>query len=363
MARKVISRRTVARRVAIGAAAATVAVGIGLGVPSANAATGPSWSSVGRAGVSGTVTAVTSVQYPVNKTGEWAFVSTAYITNFKGYPSVYSRTNSESWAKATLPGSEPGEVFVSATAISNQDVLAFSAVPNGTGREWQFNGSTWRVIKTFPAPIGGASVTSASNVWVFGSATAARPLGVYHYNGRTWTKVASTLSGGQGLSGSTAWAYTGSTVARYNGKAWTGTNLASLIPGSAPRIIDVYDTDGTLYAVGEGVVSKTEQSIAVLVNNGRAWTRAGAVIAAAGVPNQISGDGDGGIWFPVTDVADSGSAAVVHWTRSVKRLSVTKLPGEIDSIARVDLTFELAGGSVASGKVNPATYAELEFYN
>ena len=43
--------------------------------------------------LSGTVTAVTSVQYAGTKTAEWAFQTTAYLTNFKGYPSVYSRTN------------------------------------------------------------------------------------------------------------------------------------------------------------------------------------------------------------------------------------------------------------------------------
>jgi hypothetical protein len=197
------------------------------------------------------------VQYGGTKTSEWAFVSTAAETANKGFPSVYSRTNNASWAKDILPGSKPGETFVSATAITNKDILAFSAVPNGTGREWQFNGSTWMVIKAFNAPIGGASVTSASNVWVFGSPSAGPRLGVYHYNGRTWTKVASTL----------------------------------------------------------------------------------------------------------VDAQASGSAAVGHYVRSVKRFGVTDLPGSILSIARVDRTFELAGGSIASGKANPATYAELEFYN
>ncbi|HEY0937015.1 MAG TPA: hypothetical protein VGD91_25175 [Trebonia sp.] len=168
MVLKVSRRHGVSQRIAAGAAAVTAVAGIGLGASAANAATGPSWSSVGRAGVSGQVTAVTSVEYGPGKTGEWAFVTTAYETNGKGYPSVYSRTDNESWGLTTLPGSAPGEVFVSATAISNQDVLAFSNLQNGTGREWQFNGSSWKVIKTFGAPIGGASVTGVSNVWVFG---------------------------------------------------------------------------------------------------------------------------------------------------------------------------------------------------
>jgi hypothetical protein len=358
MARKGSSRQKVSKRIAISAVAATAAATVGLGSASvANAATGPSWGSVGRAGVSGTVSAVTSVQWGSGITGEWAFVTTAYETNYKGYPSVYSRIINGSWAKATLPGSEPGEVFVSATAINNKDVLAFSTVPNRTGREWQFNGSSWKVIKTFNAPIGGASVTSASNVWVFGSPVSSDHLGVYHYNGKTWTKVASTLNGGQGLTESSAWAYTGSTVAHYNGKAWTGTNLARLIPGSSPHIADVYDTDGTMYAVGE-----SQTGVVLLTYNGHTWAKAGAVAGVAAVANQISSDGDGGIWFPVVVGTKQGAAAVVQYIRSVKKVTVTSLPGSILSITRVENTFELAGGSIPSGTANPATYAELEFH-
>jgi hypothetical protein len=357
MVHKVSEGRKASRWMAAGAAAAATVAGIGLAALPASAATGPSWSSIGRADVSGTVTAVTSGQWGSGTTGEWAFVSTALETNFKGYPSVYSRVNDGTWAKATLPGSEPGETFVSATAINNDDVLAFSAVPNGTGREWRFNGSTWNVIKTFDAPIGGASVTSAGNVWVFGSSATSDHLGVYHYNGSTWTKVASTLNGGQGIDETSAWAYTGTTVAHWNGTAWTGTNLVSFIPGGKPQIVDVYDTDGTMYAIGE-----SDSGVVILVYNGRTWARVGAVAGVSAVPNQISSDGNLGIWFPVIRT-DHGAAAVVHYIRTVNETAVTDLPGQLVSITRVENTFELAGGSVLSGKANPATYTELEYYN
>ena len=255
MARKGFNGRKVSKRLAMGALATAAVAGLGIATTgAASAATGPSWSSVGPSAVSGAVTATASVHFGGNKTAEWAFVTTSFITSNKGFPSVYSRVNAASWAKTTLPGSAPGEIFVSATAIGNTSVLAFSNLPNGTGREWQFNGSTWKVIKTFSDPIGNASVTSATNVWVAGTVGGTAQLGVYHYNGKTWTKLASTLHGVQGLSATSAWAYTGSTVARYNGKGWTGTNLASLIGGRAPRITDVYDI-GTVYVVadnGEG---------------------------------------------------------------------------------------------------------------
>jgi hypothetical protein len=339
------------------AAGAVAAAGIGLGSPAAHAATGPSWSSAGPKAVSGLFSAVTSVQWGPGTTSEWAFATTASITKGKGYPSVWSRTGTESWAKTTLPGSAPGEVFVSATAISNTDVLAFSTLPNGTSREWQFNGSTWKVIKTFDGVIGGASVTSPSDVWIFGSSAVSEQLGVWHYNGAAWTKVASTLHGGQGLSATSAWAYTGSSIAHWNGKSWTATNLASLIPStSTPVIFDVYDTDGTLYAVAAGSAGDT-----VLVYNGHTWARAGTVTDSSGVPNQVSSDGDGGIWF-LTYRAMQPVAA--HYTRSVKTLTVSSLPGlGALSICRVDNTFELVGSDVSSGKANPSLYAQLDFYN
>jgi hypothetical protein len=355
MARKVAGKHRISRWMAVGAVGAVAAAGIGLGSPAARAATGPSWSSAGPKAVSGLFSAVTSVQWGSGTTSEWAFASTASITKGKGYPSVWSRTGTESWAKTTLPGSAPGETFVSATAINNKDVLAFSSLPGGTGREWQFNGTTWKVIKTFDGVIGGASVTSPANVWVFGGANTAIPLGVYHYNGTTWTKVASTLGGGQGLSATSAWAYTGSSVAHYNGKSWTATNLASLIPGASPVIFDVYDTDGTLYAVAVSSAGDT-----VLVYNGHSWARAGEIADASGVPNQVSSDGDGGIWFLTYKAMQP---VVAHYTRSVKTLTATSLPGSVISISRVDDTFELVGGGVSSGKANPSLYAQLDYYN
>ncbi len=337
---------------------AAVAAGIGLVPAAASAATGPSWSTVGPTTVSGSFSAVTSLQYGNSITTKWAFATTAYETNFKGYPSVWSQTGTASWARQNLAGSAPGEVFVSATAISPTDVLAFSTLPGGTGREWQFNGSTWKVIKSFDAPIGGASVTSATNVWVFGSADPGRKLGVYHYNGATWTKVASTLDGGQSLTGSDTYAYTGTTIAQWNGKTWTGTNLARFIPGLVPQIVAVYDKFNTLYAIGE-----SESELVVLVYSGHAWAKVGSVAGVGAAENQVSSDGAGGIWIPVVDGAKQGAAEVLHYIRSTNKLTITPLPGAALSITRVDGTGELIGGNALSGKANPATYLQLEYYS
>ena len=324
----------------------------------ASSATGPSWSTVGPTTVSGSFSAVTSLHYGNSITTKWAFATTAYETNFKGYPSVWSQTGTASWARQNLAGSAPGEVFVSAPAISPTDVLAFSALPGGTGREWQFNGSTWKVIKSFDAPIGGASVTSATNVWVFGSAATAEQLGVWHYDGSTWTKVASTLHGGLSLNGNSTYAYTGTTLAHWDGKTWAPTSLASLIPGQNPRLIAVNDKFSTLYAVGQ-----SDSGVAILSYRGHTWVREAAVSGVIANANQVASDGDGGIWLPVTKRGNQSASGVIHYISPVSKLTVTALPGTVGAISPVDATYELIGGSIPSGTANPSTYTELEYYS
>ena len=359
MMRKGFGSRRISRWAAAGAVGAAVTAGLGLAPAAASAATGPSWSTVGPKAVSGTFSAVTSLHYGNSITTKWAFDTTAYETNFAGYPSVWTQTGTASWARQNLAGSAPGEVFVSATAISPTDVLAFSTLPaGGGGREWQFNGSTWKVVKSFSAPIGGASVTSATNVWVFGSASTPLQLGVWHYNGSTWAKVASTLHGGLSLNGNSAYAYTGATLAHWDGKTWAPTNLASLIPGPNPRIIAVNDKFSTLYAVAQ-----SDSGVAILSYRAHTWVREAAVSGVIADVNQVSSDGDGGIWLPVVKKADQGVSEVIHYVSPVSKLTVTPLPGQVGSIAPVDATYELIGGSVPSGKASPSTYAELEYYN
>jgi hypothetical protein len=65
----------------------------------------------------------------------------------------------------------------------------------------------------------------------------------------------------------------------------------------------------------------------------------------------------------VVNGAKQGAAEVLHYIRGTKKLTVTPLPGSILAITRVDLSYELAGGSIPSGKVSPAAYAELEYYD
>jgi hypothetical protein len=351
-------------KASIGAAALALSAAAMVATPALastarTAGTGPRWTSASPVFVSGTVTAFAAAQVG-NASTQWAFVTTSDET-FTGYPSVYSRVNNGSWRKTALPGSSAGEVFVSATAISPTNVLAFTRLPGAAGREWHYNGATWRVIKAFDAQIGDATVIDASDVWVFGDDVAGDgDLGVYHYNGRTWTKLASTLEGGQGLAGAipTAWAYGINKVAFYNGKEWVPTILP--IPGDDTRVTDVWDADGVIYAVG---TNKQQETVIFISSNGKTWSIAATDPGAVPVQNQIANDGQNGIWIPV-GTADQTSSAMLHYTLSTKGLTETPLPGSINVIHQLDLTHELAGGYVPRTIFNPLPIdAEIEYYN
>jgi hypothetical protein len=245
-------------------------------------------------------------------------------------------------------------------------VLAFSDLQFGGSREWQWTGHTWSVIKTFPAQLQSATVLNTHDIYVFG---AARPhgtsfgtfgLGVYHYDGKTWKRIASSLLGGSATSATSAWAYAGTTIAHWNGSAWTGTNVAGKLPPGHGRLISLLESDGTAYAVAGGYTQKSDW-VTILVLTGSGWTRLAEYSPAIAAPQAISPDADGGSWLPL----ERGNATLmVHYIRSTRQLTTTTLPGAIGAIARVAGTAQqLAGGFVSSGKANPASYAEIEYYH
>lgn len=351
------------------AAGAAAAASIGLGAAAASAAVSPAWHSVGRAGVSGTVTALTAVTH-IGKTGEWAFVATS-----NGYPSVYSRSGSQSWAKTTLPGSKAGEAFVAATAISPTHVLAFTRLAGAGGRVWQFNGKNWTVIKTFNAQIGAASVLNGNDVYVFGviPKPGAGTLGVWHYDGHTWQQIASTLQVGSAVSATNAWAVSGTMVAHFNGTKWTGTNLAKLLPAKTrlnnPHLANVIATSAvTAYAIGTGGTQTTGGPVVVLQYNGHTWSKVAQYSLGAPAP-QASTDGHGGLWIPVGGA--STPLVMLHYVNGSYRLANVSLPvsatkpgSTINSITRIPgTTQEIAGGSSPNAGGNPPTFADILLYS
>lgn len=365
------------RKISMMAAGAAALLTIGaFGVANAavaSPAAAPAWQSVGPAKVSGTVSAVTAVRHG-GKTYEYAFVTPAY-EDLKGQMTLYSRVGSGAWAKRTIP-SKSGEAVVSAAALSPTDVLAFTQYSDG-GRVLRFNGKSWSVFKTFNDAIGAATVLAANDIWVYGNENIAYtgPLGVYHYNGRTWTKVASGLDGGTATSATNAWAFTGTTVARYNGKKWTTTNLAKLLPAKSrstdPLLTDVVATsNSTAYAIGNGNTELTGGPVVVLKFNGKSWTKVAQYRSGYTVQQQdIASDGHDGLWIPAESTG--APAFLLHFSGSSHAITKTSVPGAagkttsyVFSIVNIPgTTEELAGGDYNNGPRNPPFYALALFYN
>src|SRR6185437_15348398 len=92
---------------------------------------------------------------------------------------------------------------------------------------------SWNVVKTFTQPINSGLTLSPTDTWVFGEPFSPS-LGTLHYNGRTWTKLATGagLEGASALSATSIWAYGVSSVAHFNGHAWKRTSVARLLPKS-----------------------------------------------------------------------------------------------------------------------------------
>jgi len=112
------------------------------------------------------------------KSSGWAFNGNSLAAPTR--PTAWKR-NGNSWARASFPG-EQGEEVVAAGAASRSNVWAFTDVGPGS-RVLRWNGHKWSVVKTFAKPIGGASVVSGKDVWVFGQPSINQHLGVWHYNG------------------------------------------------------------------------------------------------------------------------------------------------------------------------------------
>jgi hypothetical protein len=208
-------------------------------------------------------------------------------------------------------------------------------------------------------------VISPDNVWAFGAPSMpVAQLGAWHYNGRTWTKVASGkgLGGGSAVSANDVWAYDGTDVANWNGTTWVRTNLASLLPASDgqndPMVTAVYaQSASNVYAIGTGNYNDGGWPTVVLHYNGHHWSQVAEdhTGTAFQVPQEVSPDGHGGLW--ITAPGFSGNvSAVLHYSGG--HLTNTPFPvsaARIDvlSIAPVPGTSQVLAGGYTHPAGNP----------
>jgi hypothetical protein len=341
-----------------GATAAVTATAVTATAVTAKAATanGPSWRIVKQvhSGGNGQFTAVTAV----GKNGGWAF-------NGIQAPTAWERDGS-SWKQVAFPGQKGGEEVIAAAATSASDVWAFT---DGTtkSRVLRWNGHAWSVVRTFTRAIGGAAVVNASDVWVFGEPFfPSAGFGAWNYNGHAWTQVkgGGGLEGGSATSANDVWAFDGADVANWNGKTWTRTSVAHLLPAKQelndPAVTGIYAySKNNVYAIGNGNLQDDGGPVVVLHYNGRTWTRVAEGNYGYGTQplQQIATDGHGGLWLPMPGV-DGQQSHLLHYagghlTQATLPVSASKI--NVDAIARIPGTADMLAGGDTHAASNPGT--------
>jgi hypothetical protein len=331
------------RKVTKMAAIVSGIVGIAAGASGASAATLPSWHFV---------------KSPVQFTQATAVVATGKTTGFAfesntlGNSILLERTGATSWKQVTSPVKRLEDV-IEAEATSPTNVYAFTLLPSSGSRILRFNGTKWTVLKTFTGTIGSATVLSSDDIWVFGRSAGA-PLGVYHYNGKTWTKVATSLGDGYAISDKSVYAISGgTTVAHYNGTKWSAANLAALLPkktkSADPTLNSVLaESASNIYAIdGGGNAEIAGDPVVILHYNGSKWSKVAEY--AGGVSTPPGADGKGGLWDGA--LGNAGSAVLLHYTDG--KLAVIASPKydghwtQVNFLSRIPGTAEeLAGGQL-----------------
>jgi hypothetical protein len=315
----------------------------------------PSWQVVKQVhnGSLGGFSAVTAV----GKNGGWAF-------NQGSVPTAWRRSGS-TWTQVPFPG-RPNEVVVAAGATSPDNVWAFTAgEPQSRALRW--NGRNWTVQRSFAQQIGGAVVISPSDVWVFGQPYfPGTGLGAWHYNGRTWTHLASGhgLQGGSALSASDIWAVDGADVAHWNGSTWSRTSVSRLLPAKQelnnPMLTGIYaQSKDSVYAIGNGNLQDEGGPMVILHWDGHQWSRVAEGNYGFGVQplQQLSPDGHGGLWLPMPGV-DGEKSYLLHY--SAGHLTQASLPDgpykmSVEAVALVPGTTDLLGGGDTHAYDNPGT--------
>ncbi|HTR93652.1 MAG TPA: hypothetical protein VMI73_18130 [Trebonia sp.] len=334
---------------ALGAVTGTAASAGAAPANGARLGAAPKWHIVKsvKTDFSGQFTAVVAT----GKTTAWAFDGNGE----SGVKATAWRENGTTWTKVAFP-SVANEEVVAAGADSPNDVWAFTQNFSGPSRVLRWNGSRWAPVKSFSAPIGDATVLSGHAVWVYGwpPVFGTPTLGVWFYNGKTWTQVSKTIAGGSALSNKNVWGYTATSVEHWNGAKWIATSVKKFLPATDPHGLNNPSVAGILalspsnvYALGSGDTQDEGGPLVVLHFNGGAWTKVAAGQFGAGPGPQFSSDGAGGLWLPM-DGPVGGTSFLVHYAAG--KLTKATLPVSapqitIGAVGRIPGTAaQLAGG-------------------
>jgi hypothetical protein len=210
----------------------------------------------------------------------WAFGGTN-----PGGPStpVAERWNGRTMTPSALPAGLTGFI-TDASAPSATDIWAASEYG---GYVLHLDGTRWRVAMRWPGEtITGLTAVSADDVWVFGTtASGARQTGTWHFNGRSWRRVAGAAASiyrASAASRRDVWAIAATpradSILRYRGRTWrpmpTGRVLAGVTLHDVLAI-----SDRNVWVVGDETSAGTVRL--VLAHwNGTRWRTVGTRVRA-----------------------------------------------------------------------------------
>lgn len=273
------------------------------------------------------------------KTSGWAFLSNSKIA----YERTIARTTGvTAWKKVAFPGTG-GTVNVAGASSPSNVWAALKSSSGQSTKLYRWNGRSWAAAKSLPGSLTAISVLGRNDVWVFGGSA-----GVTHFNGRTWTKVSSTLQSGSALSDNNVWAINGTNIDHYNGRKWTATNVASLLPaqlaGHGPAALTniLALAPNNVYATGEGDQTPRGGPGAVLHFNGHTWTKAAESDSFATISGEsLTSDGKGGFWISSESFPSRLEGALFHYSAGqitevnlgAFAYSVSHIPGTAEALA------------------------------
>jgi hypothetical protein len=232
-----------------------------------------------------------------------------------GISAVAYHLSGSSWKKRPFPNDE----VVNASATSAGNVWAF-----GTEQALRYNGTTWSTVKSFSQEVSSGLAISSRDAWVFTGSSA-----LWRYNGSSWSKTRARhrLFGGSALSPASVWAYGEKRVGHWNGKSWSWTSVARLLPRNTS--LSISDLTGiyaasrrNVYAIGSGGRESIGGALVVLHYDGRRWKRVG-FNSKLGTPLSVVPDGSGGVWI-TEGVGPFCQSAIEHYAHG--RLTTAKLP-------------------------------------
>jgi hypothetical protein len=234
----------------------------------------------------------------------WAFASTP----------IAARWNGTALAPSTLPTGLTG--FINdASAPAPNDIWAAGQY-GGYVLHW--NGLGWRVARRWPSgQITGLSATSASDVWVFGTAIdGSRMAGTWHFDGRSWLPVtgpADSIYRASAVSQSDIWAVAanpgGPVILRYNGSTWSRMRTGTALNGIQPAdILALSNRD--VWVAGDEISRGGLPRLELVHWNGRRWSRlANGTTAWVG---RLAPGSDGEVLLTATPASAAATGLIVH---------------------------------------------------